>query len=533
MLRKSGDLEQLTRFAATISSKEPELATELRLELVVHLKQLALIEVLFANGAGAALVQRAIEAGSVDVLVALLPSAAALDADEREQLYEAIAARAPTRRAPMLRELATLRTDAKRFTEAVETLAALAALEQSPQGRAALHIERGGLLLRQLEDRDAARLAFERALVEDANQLVAVRELVELYREGEPERFAAMVERLSQLAGPEAVMAWRSPLADAYETLGRTRDAYTLLGQLDETNERIARRVALARKLGLEGEAFALSEKIATTRADFEAVLEGYLKSELVPFAVRLGARLMDEAPLPPALLRTLAERLAPTTQGAALAVTAWLELLPGAVADALRNAGREHDAAMADGFGAALSSTSGSAPSAPTSVVRWSPSAHAAPAGAVAIGPDTMPRLSSVLEEALTGLGAIAVAPLLDVRGGVEAWLAGSKLVIGAGALSIFGQAELTALLAIALSLGEDGASLRGVGQPAGWNDAAVRAFAAYPASLAFLRVVAQLDDSVRGQDPARVDVGAVLRQSGAFRAVALAALDSLRAGA
>ncbi|MFT3710585.1 MAG: flagellar hook-length control protein FliK [Archangium sp.] len=539
MLRKAGDLEQLTRFAATISSKEPELATELRLELVVHQKQFALVEVLFANGAGPALVQRAIETGSADVLVAVLPSASALDADEREALFEAIAHRAPARRASMLRELATLRIESKRFTEAVETLSTLVALEQTTQGRAALHIERGGLLLRQVGDRDAARLAFERALVEDANQLVAVRELVELYRDADPERFAAMVERLGQLAGAESIVTWRQPLADAYETLGRTRDAYALLGQLDETPERISRRVALARKLGLEGEAFALSEKIATTRAEFEAVLEGYLKSELVPFAVRLGERLMREAALPVGLLRLLAERLAPTKQGAELAVSAWLELLPGSVTDvdgwtlfaeALRNAGREHDATMTDGFGAALSSTAGAAPASPTSAVKWEPSSHAAPVNAAPIAPETMPRLSAVLEEALSGLGAVRVAPVLDVRGGVEAWLAGSKLVIGAGALSVFGQAELTALLAIALALGENGSTLRGVGQPAGWNEAAVNAFAAYPASLAFLRVLAQLDDSVRGQDPARVDVGAVLKQSGAFRAVALAAIESLR---
>ena len=54
---------------------------------------------------------------------------------------------------------------------------------------------------------------------------------------------------------------------------------------------------------------------------------------------------------------------------------------------------------------------------------------------------------------------------------------------------------------------------------------------FEAYPASLAFSRVLAQLDDSIRGSDPARVDVGAVLKQSAAFRAVALAALNSLAA--
>ncbi|MBL8914022.1 MAG: flagellar hook-length control protein FliK, partial [Archangium sp.] len=548
-LRAAGDFEGLTRFAATIASANAELATQLRLDLVVDFKQFALIEVLIANGAGTALAERAIKSadgsagavasGQPDVLVALIPSAGALDPWTREAFYEAVVERVPSRRASMLRELATLRIEEKSFPQAVETLGTLATLEQNPLARAALHIERGELLLRQVGDRDAARVAFERALVDDARQLVAVRELVELYKDQDAERFVTMVELLSQLAGPEAIVTWRQPLADAYEGLGRTREAYTLLGQLEETPAFISRRVALARKLGLEGEAFALAEKIATTRADFEAVLEGYLKSELVPFATRLGAKLMGEAPLPDALLRLLAERLATTRQGAELAVTAWLELLPRAVADvdgwtlfaeALRNADRESDATMADGFGAALSSTAGSASSVPSAELEWSPTSHAVPASARPIAPDTMPRLSAVLEEALNGLGAMRVAAMLDVRGGVEAWLAGSKLVIGAGALSVFGQAELTALLALALSLGESGAQLRGVGQPEGWKRAAVKAFEAYPASLAFLRVLAQLDDSVRGTDPAKVDVGAVLKQSEAFRAVALAAVEQIR---
>jgi hypothetical protein len=67
-------------------------------------------------------------------------------------------------------------------------------------------------------------------------------------------------------------------------------------------------------------------------------------------------------------------------------------------------------------------------------------------------------------------------------------------------------------------------------MGAVPGFTDAAVKAFKAYPASLAFLRVLAQLDDAVRGSDPARVDVGVVLRGSEAFRAVALAAVESLR---
>jgi hypothetical protein len=70
-------------------------------------------------------------------------------------------------------------------------------------------------------------------------------------------------------------------------------------------------------------------------------------------------------------------------------------------------------------------------------------------------------------------------------------------------------------------------------MGEVPGFDDAAVRAFAAYPASLAFSRVLAQLDDTVRGSDPAKVDVGAVLKKSAAFRAVALQALESLSGAA
>jgi hypothetical protein len=297
--------------------------------------------------------------------------------------------------------------------------------------------------------------------------------------------------------------------------------------------------VALAEQLGLKGEAFALSEKIAQTREEFERVLEGYLRSELVPFAVRLGSRLMDEAALPAPLLRLLAERLAPTQQGAALAVRAWPMLLSAEVVDvdgwtlfaeALRKSGRESAAAMADGFGAALSSTAGATSSVKPSKLAFTPSSQVAPEGAVAVTNETMPRLFAALQEALMGFGADGLSVVLDVEGGVEAWLGGTKLVLGAGALTVFGQAELPALVAVALALGESGVALRRIGEVSGFTEAAVRAFQSYPASLAFLRVLAQLDTSVRGSDPAKVDVGAVLRQSPAFRAVALAAVESLR---
>ena len=140
------------------------------------------------------------------------------------------------------------------------------------------------------------------------------------------------------------------------------------------------------------------------------------------------------------------------------------------------------------------------------------------------------MPRLSSALREILGVLGAEAIQPVLDTAGGVEAWLAGHKLVLGAGALSIFGQAELPFVVALALRLGREGAALR---TPAaiipGFDEAVRAAFDASPASLAASRVVAQFDPDVRGGDPSRVDTGAVLRASSAFRALALRALEKL----
>lgn len=539
MLRGARDVEALRRFSQTVAESAPALSRALQTELVIDFRQLELVEALTDAGLGDALAAKALEAKAADVLVALLPAAPSLEAARREALFEAVGALVPARRAPMLRALATLRTEAGRFQDAVDTLAALASLEQAPASRAVLHIERAGLLLRQLGAKELAQAAFERALVEDSAQLAAVRELVELYRDGAPERFASMVERLGDLAGDEALVPWHEPLANAYEAIGRAKDAYVLLGKLSETPERIRRRVALAEQLGLKGEAFALSEKIAQTREEFERVLEGYLRSELVPFAVRLGSRLMDEAALPAPLLRLLAERLAPTQQGAALAVRAWPMLLSAEVVDvdgwtlfaeALRKSGRESAAAMADGFGAALSSTAGATSSVKPSKLAFTPSSQVAPEGAVAVTNETMPRLFAALQEALMGFGADGLSVVLDVEGGVEAWLGGTKLVLGAGALTVFGQAELPALVAVALALGESGVALRRIGEVSGFTEAAVRAFQSYPASLAFLRVLAQLDTSVRGSDPAKVDVGAVLRQSPAFRAVALAAVESLR---
>ncbi len=63
------------------------------------------------------------------------------------------------------------------------------------------------------------------------------------------------------------------------------------------------------------------------------------------------------------------------------------------------------------------------------------------------------------------------------------------------------------------------------------GFEAAALAAFRAVPSSLAAGRVLARLEPTVRGGNPAEVDVGAVLAESETFRALALAALEAAEA--
>ncbi|HEY0096192.1 MAG TPA: hypothetical protein VGB96_17825, partial [Archangium sp.] len=102
-------------------------------------------------------------------------------------------------------------------------------------------------------------------------------------------------------------------------------------------------------------------------------------------------------------------------------------------------------------------------------------------------------------------------------------------ELVLGAGALACFGPVELSYLCALALCLGARGEALSRPGPVEGFDEAAVTAFRAVPASLAASRVLAHLSPEVRGSDPSQVDVGTVLRTSTAFRAVALVALETV----
>jgi len=125
-----------------------------------------LVEAVVAAGAAEALAARALAAKAKETLLALLPHAERLEVGTREALFLAVAEATPSRRPSMLRELATLRRDAGRHAEAVETLSALAALVEVPAARAVLHIERGDALRMDAALDFGSAAAFERAIAD-------------------------------------------------------------------------------------------------------------------------------------------------------------------------------------------------------------------------------------------------------------------------------------------------------------------------------------------------------------------------------
>jgi hypothetical protein len=383
---------------------------------------------------------------------------------------------------------------------------------------------------------------FEKVLVDDAQSVAAVRALAELTQSNAPERFVGWVERLEALAGGRAVESFRLARAEASESLGKLRDAYRFLAELPETPELIRRRARLAEQLGLLGESLTLRERVAETDSERDVILTGYLKSDLVPFAVRLGTRMLEDGALTGTSLRLLAERLAPTAQGAALACRVWIKLLLDQphdadgwtlFAEALRLRQRDIDAVLADGFGAALTQSADAAPLVKLNHITLATGQKfaALPEGLVKLEEQTMPRLHGALADALAGLGAKKVHVLLDPTGGVEMWQGSNKvLVVGVGALTVFGAPELTYLCALALALGEDGRAFIQGGAAKRLPEAAVVAFDAYPASLAACRVLAQVDAVAKGEAGQGADSAKVLEKSEALMAIAKRALTRLR---
>ncbi|MHB8873812.1 MAG: hypothetical protein ACYC8T_09030 [Myxococcaceae bacterium] len=456
----------------------------------------------------------------------------------RERAVELGAQTLPTRRAALLRELYELRQADGRLDGAAEALSQLVAVETDPRGRAALQVQLGELFLGPLARPEKAKEAFELALAADADSLIAVKGLLGLTSpDAEPERFVAMAERLNHLAGPVPVEPYREALVDAYEKLGRLADAHRILGELPESLERLARRAALATALGNSGEALQLRERLTEDKGELEEILQGYLEFDLVPFAVKLGTRLLEGGTLSPATRRLMAERLAPSPQGAALAVRLWPSLLRAETndadgwtlfAEALRLLERSVEAEMIDGFGAALTASELTAPSVPLERLEaGGPEGLAEPPpGLLEVTAGSMPRLSHALSGALQALGAEGKA-WLDPVGGLEAYRVKGGLVLGAGALSYFGPAELNYLCALAVALGGAGRLLAKPGPVEELEGAAAVAFGVHRASLAAARVLARLDERVRGGDPAVATPSEVLPTSAAFRAVALKALE------
>ena len=549
-LRAEGDWDGLLRLADLLTQWDVALATELR------------SEVLRADGASAesrlrAMVWLAAVPGFTERLRGLLPGLGgfpealseavlthvrALPLEERIEALAEAADNWAERRGKLLRERFRLQRDAGFTADAADTLGLLILLETDPKARASLHVEHGDMLM-WAGDKPRALEAFEKALEDAPGTIRALEFLLPIYDETKNHaRFVVVAEQLAaMLAGPAAMGLWRERLAEAYEALGRLPEAAEQLKLLPETPERLERRVRVAEAQGLTGEALQLRERLTEDPAQLEDILRQYLDGQLVVFAVRLAERLFQAGQLSMPAKRLVAERLSPTYEGAALAIHLWPELLRQQPVDAdgwtlyAEALAACDDVAMevarVDGFGAALVSSTASASTATISPVALSEGfRHALPPEAVPVTEDSMPRLHAALRPTLKELGAGAVRVFLNPAGGMEAYLASpDELVLGAGTLACFGPVELGYLCALALCLGARGEALSRPGPVEGFDEAAVTAFRAVPTSLAASRVLAHLSPEVRGSDPSKVDVGTVLRTSTAFRAVALAALETV----
>jgi hypothetical protein len=150
-------------------------------------------------------------------------------------------------------------------------------------------------------------------------------------------------------------------------------------------------------------------------------------------------------------------------------------------------------------------------------------------PPGILEITEESMPRLHGALSQAVRSLAG-ETRMFLDPSGGVEGYLlARDELLLGAGALSCFGPAEIAYLCALAVALGSHGHLVSRPGPVEDWEHAVCVAFESVQGSLAAARVLAQLDERVRGTNPALVQTGQVLRNNRSFRAMAVRALDLL----
>jgi hypothetical protein len=415
------------------------------------------------------------------------------------------------------------------------TLDVLAGIGAAP-ARAARLLEAAELLREGAPLEGAARVKLALALAPAVPGVIdaALREL----DGGGTETFLPLLEKArAQVTGGSAVRL-RNALIRLYEGLGQTERLYQLLGECEPTREVLVQRAKLAGALGRKLDALQLREQLSESAGELEEILADYLVLRALPQARTLTERLWRAGTLSPHGARLAAERFSSAMPEAALACELWPSLVRERLddidgwtvyAEALRVAGHAEASERIDAFGAVLSGTRLQPPGVRIGRLERSPvTPVAAPEGVIAIQPETMPRLAPALRTVLDGLGAENTRVWLHAIGGLEAYaISQDELVLGADALTAFGPVELGYLLALALALGDAGRALATTDAIDGFTEAAAKAFAAVPSTGAALRVIALLDPSVRGSDPARVDLAAVLRQSDAFRAVARKALD------
>jgi tetratricopeptide (TPR) repeat protein len=496
---------------------------------------------LVANGEGDVVLAQVLEGLDADAPAALVDAVVAYArgrrGTERERALRLLASRLKERSGPLWQELFQRARDDNRLEEAAEAMVGWVEATAEPEKRAALRTQLGELHL-QLGQTQSAEAAYTLAASEDAQAPAPLQKLLSLVSaEEEPERFVSLAEQLQALAGPAAVAEVRPQLASAYARLGRVEEAYRTLGELPATPELLAKRAELAEALGRRDESFALRQQLVHSPAERARLGVEALQAGLPERAVRLLAG--AEAEVPPESRRSVAEQLATFPAGAPSAVALWPGLLSQGVLDAdgyqayalaLRHTGRLLDATYFEEFARAARGELPLAELPPTITRLARPRAvltHPLPPGALPVQAERMPQLHRALTQALFALGVPEVLAYLDPAGGPEAWLAGREtLVLGAGGLSLYGPAELTYLLALALLLGDEGVRLLTPGPLASVDRVAPAAFLAVPSPLAAARVLLLLDGSVRGADVEGLDVAQVLQGSRAFYAVVQRAL-------
>jgi len=518
---------------ATLLSPPGEAGDEERLRAFQRLQALGELDGLLAEA-----LER-VDASTPRALVeALVQHVRGRRAAERERGLRLLATRVPARAAELWQALFEQARDDNRLEDAASALSAWVDATQDPVQRASLRVQAGDLAL-AIGWTDAARAAWAQAAAEDPMSFAATSKLLALTSAEEaPAEFVDLAERLASLSGPEVLSGRQDELAHAYVRLGRAAEALGVLSELPPTEERIRLRADLAESLGRSQEALGLREQLAHTPEEREALALTALRAGRHSDVVRILGPIDSLESLSPEAQRTFATALAATEEGAPLAVQLWAMLLSrhpvdaegwSLHAEALGHAGRPDAAARSAAFGTLFSGEETVATPVALQPVARGPvrASMTLPGGVLLVTPEEMPNLRSVLDEALAGLGAPGLQIWLDPSGASEAWLASAgDLVLGAGALTLFGPVEVTYLVALALALGDEGQALTRPGEVSGLADAASEAFVAVPSPAAAARVLLWLDPVARGADLDTVDPAAVLTGSAALAAVVQRAL-------